>query len=99
MKIDEQIEYDKELLDILPDGVLVLTPKGEVIQLNQQAQTELHIRTLSDSIHTPLQIENLFELLYHKENVLPLILESLCQGEVKYTLPEHTDILEKSNHT
>ena len=39
MNIDKRIEYDKELLNILPDGVLVLNSDGEVTQINQQAQT------------------------------------------------------------
>lgn len=99
MEIDELIEYDKELLDILPDGLLVLNSKGEVIQLNRQAQTELHINTLSDNTPSPLRIEDLCDLLYHKENILPLIMESLDQGETKYSLPEYTDILEKNGRT
>lgn len=99
MKIDKRIEYDKELLNILPDGVLVLDPNGEVIQLNQQAQTELHLNFSTDSSIAPLRIEDIFSLIYHKENILPVIMKSLRDGEQGYTLPEHIDIQEKTDNT
>lgn len=99
MNIDKRIEYDKELLNILPDGVLVLNSDGEVTQLNQQAQTELHIKSFPDKSTQPLRIENIINLIYHKENILPVVMEGLRKGEQGYTLPEHIDIQEKNNYT
>ena len=99
MNIDKRIEYDKELLNILPDGVLVLNSDGEVTQINQQAQTELHIKSSLDKFAQPLQIENIINLIYHKENILPVVMEGLRKGEQGYTLPEHIDIQEKNDYT
>ena len=43
MEENKQTLYNDELLDILPDGVIIFNINGEVIQLNRQAQTELHV--------------------------------------------------------
>ena len=37
MEVNEQTLYDDELLNILPDGVIILDINGKIIQLNQQA--------------------------------------------------------------
>ena len=37
----KQTLYNDELLNILPDGVIIFDTNGEVIQLNQQAFAEL----------------------------------------------------------
>ena len=47
MEVNEQTLYDDELLNILPDGVIILDINGKIIQLNQQALTELHVHHLS----------------------------------------------------
>lgn len=101
MRIDKRVEYDEDLLNILPDGVLVLDSEGEVIQLNRQAQTELHIQTSPDHLPRPLRIEDLVKLMHHKEETLFLsaILERLQKGEPKYTLPEYTYMQEKNDYT
>ena len=39
----KQTLYNDELLNILPDGVIIFDTNGEVIQLNQQALAELHV--------------------------------------------------------
>ena len=45
MEVNEQTLYDDELLNILPDGVIILDINGKIIQLNQQALTELHVHS------------------------------------------------------
>lgn len=97
MNVDKQTLYDDDLLNILPDGVLIFNLEGKVLQLNLQAQIELHIRT-SLGI-SPVHVNSLLKLLHHKEDILPTIIESLCNGEQKYLLPEHTYIQEKSDYT
>ena len=34
MEVNEQTLYDDELLNILPDGVIILDINGKIIQLN-----------------------------------------------------------------
>ena len=41
MEENKQTLYNDELLDILPDGVIIFNINGEVIQLNRQAQTDI----------------------------------------------------------
>lgn len=97
MNIDKQALYEVDLLDILPDGVIIFNSEGEVLQLNSQAQTELHISNLPS--HTTVCVDNLFKLLFHKENILPGIIKNLCSGGQRYTLPEHTFIQETTDYT
>lgn len=44
MEANGQTLYNDDLLNILPDGVIILDINREVIQLNQQAFTELHVQ-------------------------------------------------------
>ena len=94
MEVNEQTLYDDELLNILPDGVIILDINGKIIQLNQQALTELHVHS---SVNTmmPLPTSQIFKLLNNKEDILSTILEKISQGERIYTLPEHTYIQEQ----
>ena len=48
MEENKQTLYYDELLSILPDGVIIFDVGGEVIQLNQQALTELHVSPLAN---------------------------------------------------
>ena len=45
MEENKQTLYNDELLNILPDGVIIFNINGEVIQLNHQALTELHVHS------------------------------------------------------
>lgn len=45
MEANGQTLYNDDLLNILPDGVIILDINREVIQLNQQALTELHVHS------------------------------------------------------
>ena len=56
MEVNEQTLYDDELLNILPDGVIILDINGKIIQLNQQALTELHVHS---SVNTTVSYTHL----------------------------------------
>ena len=58
----KQTLYNDELLNILPDGVIIFDTNGEVIQLNQQAFAELHVHpSVNDML--PFPTNRLFKLL------------------------------------
>lgn len=97
MNADKQTLYDEDLLNLLPDGVLILSPKGEVMQLNKQAKIELHIPPSADNLH--VHICSLLKILHHKQDILQTVIENLCEGEEKYSLPEHSFIQEKTDYT
>ena len=65
MEENKQTLYNDELLDILPDGVIIFNINGEVIQLNRQAQTELHVHSSANEM-MPLSTNDLFKLLNNK---------------------------------
>lgn len=73
MEENKQTLYNDELLDILPDGVIIFNINGEVIQLNRQAQTELHVHSSANEM-MPLPTNILFKLLNNKEDILSVIL-------------------------
>lgn len=94
----KQTLYNDELLNILPDGVIIFDTNGEVIQLNQQAFAELHIHpSVNDML--PFPTNRLFKLLNKKEDILSTILEKIRQGENTYSLPEHTFMQEQVDYT
>lgn len=83
----KQTLYNDELLNILPDGVIIFDTNGEVIQLNQQAFAELHVHpSVNDML--PFPTNRLFKLLNKKEDILSTILEKIRQGENTYSLIE-----------
>lgn len=88
MEENKQTLYNDELLDILPDGVIIFNISGEVIQLNRQALTELHVHSSVNAM-MPLPTNILFKLLNNKEDILSVILEKIRQGEQTYSLSEH----------
>ena len=61
MEENKQTLYNDELLDILPDGVIIFNISGEVIQLNRQALTELHVHSSVNAM-MPLPTNILFKL-------------------------------------
>ena len=97
MNVDKQTLYDDDLLNILPDGVLIFDSEGKVLQLNLKAQTELH--TSIPSGNSSVCVDHLFKLLYRKEDILPTIVESLRNGLPEYPLPEHVFIQERTDYT
>ena len=76
MEENKQTLYNDELLDILPDGVIIFNISGEVIQLNRQALTELHVHSSVNAM-MPLPTNILFKLLNNKEDILSVILEKI----------------------
>ena len=98
MEENKQTLYNDELLNILPDGVIIFNVNGEVIQLNHQALTELHVHS---SVNTmmPLSTNILFKLLNNKEDILSVILKKIRQGEQTYSLPEQTFMQEQVDYT
>ena len=94
MEENKQTLYNDELLNILPDGVIIFNINGEVIQLNHQALTELHVHSSVNEM-MPLSTNDLFKLLNNKEDILSVILEKIRQGEQTYSLPEHTFMQER----
>ena len=98
MEANEQTLYNDELLNILPDGVIILDINGEVIQLNQQALTELHVHSSANAM-MPLPTNRIFKLLNKKEDILSTILDEIRQGKKTYSLPEHTFMQEQVDYT
>ena len=98
MEENKQTLYYDELLSILPDGVIIFDVSGEVIQLNRQALTELHVHPSVNEI-LPLPTNHLFKLLNKKEDILSTILQKIRQGEKTYSLPEHTFMQEQVDCT
>lgn len=66
MEENKQTLYNDELLNILPDGVIIFNINGEVIQLNHQALTELHVHSSVNEM-MPLSTNDLFKLLIIKK--------------------------------
>ena len=62
MEANGQTLYNDDLLNILPDGVIILDINREVIQLNQQALTELHVHSSVNAM-MPLPTNKIFKLL------------------------------------
>mgnify|MGYP000078883023 FL=1 len=98
MVANGQTLYNDDLLNILPDGVIILDINREVIQLNQQALTELHVHSSVNAL-MPLPTNKIFKLLNKKEDILSTILEEIRQGKKVYSLPEHTFMQEQVDYT
>ena len=98
MEANGQTLYNDDLLNILPDGVIILDINREVIQLNQQALTELHVHSSVNAM-MPLPTNKIFKLLNKKEDILSTILEEIHQGKKVYSLPEHTFMQEQVDYT
>ena len=98
MEANGQTLYNDDLLNILPDGVIILDINREVIQLNQQAFTELHVHSSVNAM-MPLPTNKIFKLLNKKEDILSTILEEIRQGKKVYSLPEHTFMQEQVDYT
>ena len=98
MEANGQTLYNDDLLNILPDGVIILDINREVIQLNQQAFTELNVPSSVNAM-MPLPTNKIFKLLNKKEDILSTILEEIHQGKKVNSLPEHTFMQEQVDYT
>lgn len=96
--ISEHVKYADSLLNVLPDGIIIMTLSGQVLQVNLKAQTGLHLKVSSDSFGDTLIVDFL-ELIYRDENILPQMMEVMRQGCEEMILPQNTSILEKSTNT
>ena len=83
MEANGQTLYNDDLLNILPDEVIILDINREVIQLNQQAFTELHVHSSVNAM-MPLPTNKIFKLLNKKEDILSTILKKSVRAK-KYT--------------
>lgn len=88
----KQTLYNDELLNILPDGVIIFDTNGEVIQLNQQALAELHVHPSVNEM-LPFPTDHLFKLINKGEDILPIILEKIHQGENTYSIIIYKKVL------
>ena len=87
-------------LNILPDGVIILDTNGEVIQLNQQALTELHVHSSVNAMLPSSDQIIIFKLINKREDILSTILERNPSGQKStYSLPEHTFMQEQVDYT
>ena len=78
----KQTLYNDELLNILPDGVIIFDTNGEVIQLNQQAFAELHVHpSVNDML--PFPTNRLFKLLNKKEDILRLFWKRFVREKIR----------------
>ena len=84
MNTVDNISYADSLLNILPDGIVILTFDERVLQVNLQAKTGLHINISSD---------------YRDKNILTSALDVIRQGKEELILPPNTSIREKSTNT
>lgn len=98
MMVEEYIRHADSLLNTLPDGIIILSTAGRVLQVNLQAQTGLHLNVSSDYFRKAV-IMDLLELIYRDKNILPDMLEAMKQGQKELVLPRNTSILEKSTNT
>ena len=57
MKLNKHTLYSDDLLNILPEGVLVLNSEGEVLLLNQQARMELQTKVLDNNTFKSCHID------------------------------------------
>lgn len=99
MNTVDNISYADSLLNILPDGIVILTFDERVLQVNLQARTGFHINISSDSYEKNLYVGELFELIYQDKNILASALEVMRQGKEELILPSNTSIREKSTNT
>ena len=99
MNTVDNISYADSLLNILPDGIVILTFDERVLQVNLQAKTGLHINISSDSYEKDLYAGELFELIYRDNNILTSALDVIRQGKEELILPPNTSIREKSTNT
>ena len=83
MNTVDNISYADSLLNILPDGIVILTFDERVLQVNLQAKTGLHINISSDSYEKDLYAGELFELIYRDKHILSAKAEKKNKPRVK----------------
>ena len=93
-QLDTQQKFARELLDSVPAGFILLTPNGNIKQVNRQASAELGVQ--KQDIKNK-NIREVFSIFHENINILDELLGRLQKDEQEVTLPPDTFIYETIN--
>ena len=88
-QLDTQQKFARELLDSVPAGFILLTPNGNIKQVNRQASAELGGQ--KQDIKNK-NIREVFSIFHENINILDELLGRLQKDEQEVTLPPDTFI-------
>lgn len=88
-QLDTQQKFARKLLDSVPAGFILLTPNGNIKQVNRQASTELGVQ--KQDIKNK-NIREVFSISHENINILDELLGRLQKDEQEVTLPPDTFI-------
>ena len=88
-QLDTQQKFARELLDSVPAGFILLTPNGNIKQVNRQASAELGVQ--KQDIKNK-NIREVFSIFHENINNLDELLGRLQKDEQEVTLPPDTFI-------
>ena len=88
-QLDTQQKFARELLDSVPAGFILLTPNGNIKQVNRQASAELGVQ--KQDIKNK-NIREVFSIFHENINILDELLGRLLKDEQEVTLPPDTFI-------
>ena len=88
-QLDSQQKVARELLDSVPAGFILLTPNGNIKQVNRQASAELGVQ--KQDIKNK-NIREVFSIFHENINILDELLGRLQKDEQEVTLPPDTFI-------
>ena len=88
-QLDTQQKFARELLDSVPAGFILLTPNGNIKQVNRQASTEQGVQ--KQDIKNK-NIREVFSIFHENINILDELLGRLQKDEQEVTLPPDTFI-------
>ena len=88
-QLDTQQKFARELLDSVPAGFILLTPNGNIKQVNRQASAELGVQ--KQDIKNK-NIREVFSIFHENLNILDKLLSLLQKDEQEVTLPPDTFI-------
>ena len=88
-QLDTQQKFARELLDSVPAGFILLTPNGNIKQVNRQASAELGVQ--KQDIKNK-NIREVFSIFHENINILDELLGRLQKAEQEVTLPPDTFI-------
>lgn len=88
-QLDTKQKFARELLDSVPAGFILLTPNGNIKQVNRQASAELGVQ--KQDIKNK-NIREVFSIFHENINILDELLGRLQKDEQEVTLPPDTFI-------
>ena len=88
-QLDTQQKFARELLDSVPAGFILLTPNGNIKQVNRQASAE---RGVQKQDIKNKNIREVFSIFHENINILDELLGRLQKDEQEVTLPPDTFI-------